>query len=357
MTIRDFILEPQTSRVIFGIGTLSQVEAELKRLGVQRAMLLATPEQAIEAEAKVGGPLIATIFAGATMHTPVGVTEVALAQMLAADADGLVSFGGGSTVGLGKALAIRTGKPHLAIPTTYAGSEMTSILGETADGVKTTRRDPGILPKVVIYDAALTLGLPLAMTVTSGLNAMAHAVEALYADDRNPVVEYLAESALTAFASALPVLIDNPTNADARRSALYGAWACGTCLGQVSMGLHHKLAHVLGGSFELPHAQTHAVLLPHVTSFNAVVVGKELAGLSRALGTTRDPGAALHDLATSLGAPLRLSDFGFGKADAAHAAEIALRVPYPNPRTYDVADVTRILLSAFQGDRPGAAHG
>jgi maleylacetate reductase len=352
MSTRSFIFEPQKSRVIFGEGTLARVEEELARLGVQRALLLSTPQQANEANAKLAGARVAATFSGATMHTPVSVTGTALAKMKEVEADGLISFGGGSTVGLGKALAMRSGLPHLAVPTTYAGSEMTPILGETENGTKTTRRDPAILPKTVIYDVSLTLGLPLDMTITSGLNAMAHAVEALYATDRNPVVEYLAESALTAFASALPTLTKDATNASARQAAFYGAWACGTCLGQVSMGLHHKLAHVLGGSFDLPHAQTHAVLLPHVTTFNAVVAGSELSGLSRALGVTGDPGAALYDLAARLGAPLRLSDFGFTEADADRAAEIALRVPYANPRPFGEAEIARLLKAAVRGDRP-----
>jgi maleylacetate reductase len=358
MTPRDFIMEPQASRVIFGDGTLARVDDELARLGVHRAVLLSTPEQAAQARDAVSSRRIVDRLDKAVMHTPLSVTEAALAQLRQTAADGIVSFGGGSTTGLGKALALRSGLPHLTIPTTYAGSEMTPILGETDAGVKTTRRDPAILPKTVIYDVSLTLGLPVAMSVTSGLNAMAHAVEALYAADRNPVVEHLAEQALSAFAAALPVLVTDPANAAARRRALYGAWACGTCLGQVAMGLHHKLAHVLGGSFDLPHAPTHAVLLPHVTSFNAAAAPVELAAVSRALEVSGDPGAALYDFAAALGAPLRLADFGFTDADADRAAEIAVRVPYANPRPFDAADILRLLKAAVRGDRPqGASNG
>ena len=232
------------------------------------------------------------------MHTPVEATEAALAAYAAAAADCVVSLGGGSTIGLGKAIAVRTGADQVAVPTTYAGSEMTDILGETAEGRKTTRRDPAIRPETVIYDVALTMGLPPALTASSGLNALAHAVEALYAPDRNPVMTLFAAEAVAALAEALPALAVAPGDRAARGRALYGAWLCGAALGGTTMALHHKLCHVLGGAFGLPHSETHAVILPHAAAYNAPAAGALLAPVSAALGGAA-PGPGLYDLAAA----------------------------------------------------------
>ncbi|HLQ19306.1 MAG TPA: iron-containing alcohol dehydrogenase, partial [Tabrizicola sp.] len=246
---RPFVFPGLTTRVVFGHGTLAQVPDEVARLGHSRALVLSTPHQKAEAQALAGrlGDKAAGVFAGAAMHTPVEVTEEAVGAFRAAQADCVVSLGGGSTTGLGKAIAVRTGADQVVIPTTYAGSEMTDILGETAGGEKTTRRDPAIRPEVVVYDVDLTLTLPVALTVTSALNAIAHAMEALYAPDRNPVIQAMVREALPAFRDALPALAENPQDHEARSGALYAAWCCSTALGYVSMALHHKLAHVLGG--------------------------------------------------------------------------------------------------------------
>ena len=200
------------------------------------------------------------------MHTPTDVTERGLARARELDADCLVALGGGSTTGLGKAIALRTDLPQVAVPTTYAGSEATPILGETVGGRKTTLRSPKVLPEVIVYDVDLTLTLPASLSATSGINAIAHAVEALYAKEANPVVSMLATAGIAALARALPRIAADLRDLDARSDALYGAWACGTCLGSVGMALHHKLCHVLGGTFDLPHAETHAVVLPHAVA-------------------------------------------------------------------------------------------
>ena len=233
---------------------------------------------------------------------------------------------GGSTTGLGKAIAVRTGADQVVIPTTYAGSEMTDILGETSGGEKTTRRDPAILPETVIYDVDLTMSFPASLTVTSGLNAMAHAAEALYAPDRNPVISQLAAEGIRALSRALPGVSADPGDREARATALYGAWLCGVALGGASMALHHKLCHTLGGSFDLPHAETHAVVLPHSIGFNAVAAADLLAPVSAALGGS--PGAALFDFAARLGAPTKLKELGLREADLDRAADIAVKNAY-----------------------------
>lgn len=352
--MRAFTWTGLPSRVVFGEGTLAQLPAELDRLGLKRVLVLATPQQAGSAQALVDalGGRAAGIFAEAAMHTPVEITERAMAQVQALGVDGTVAVGGGSTIGLGKAIALRTDLPQVAVPTTYAGSEMTTILGETAGGEKRTLRSLKVLPEVVIYDVSLTLSLPPALSATSGLNAIAHAVEALYAPDTNPVVALMAEEAIGALARGLPRVVAAPHDVQGRSDALYGAWLCGTVLGMVAMSLHHKLCHVLGGSFGLPHAETHAVVLPHATAYNAAHAPDAMARIARALGAA-DAAMGLHELAKRLGAPTALRDLGLKEADLDRAAQIASRDPYANPRPIERAGIRKLLSDAWAGRPPG----
>ncbi|HPG23437.1 MAG TPA: maleylacetate reductase [Amaricoccus sp.] len=353
MDARNFTYRGSPARIVFGAGSLDRVAEIIESLGCARALVLSTPQQAEDAErlAQTLGALAVSVFARAAMHTPVEITNEAVAAMRAAGADCTVAFGGGSTTGLGKAIAYRLDTVQIAVPTTYAGSEATPILGQTEHGEKTTVRDASILPEAVIYDPALTLGLPYAMSVTSGLNAMAHAAEALYARDRNPISTLMAIEGLRAFVEALPVLGTEPRNMAARSDALFGAWLCGTVLGAVGMSLHHKLCHVLGGSFDLPHAETHAVILPHAIRYNEAAAGAELRPITEMLGQA-SPGQALHDFATSLGAPVALRDLGMAEADLPRAAEIATRNAYWSPRAIDRAGILDLLTAAWRGERP-----
>ena len=350
---RPFIFPGLTTRVVFGHGTLAQVPDEVARLGHSRALVLSTPHQQAEAEAlaKRLGPKAAGVFAGAAMHTPTDVTDQAIAAFHDAKADCVVALGGGSTTGLGKAIAVRTGADQIVVPTTYAGSEMTDILGETAGGEKTTRRDPAIRPEVVVYDVDLTLTLPVALTVTSALNAIAHAMEGFYAPDRNPVTEALSRDAMLAFRDALPALATDPQDKEARAKALYAAWGCSLTLGQVTMALHHKLAHVLGGSFGLPHAETHAVLLPHTTAYNEAAVDGLLHPIADTFGHG-SAGKGLWHFAKSLNAPLRLSDLGLTALDLDRAADIATKNPYANPRPVTRDGIRQLLQQAYDGHCP-----
>lgn len=349
---RPFTFPGLTTRVVFGHGTLAQLPDEVARLGHSRALVLSTPHQEAEAQALADrlGDKAAGVFAGAAMHTPVEVTEEAVGAFRAVQADCVVSLGGGSTTGLGKAIAVRTGADQIVVPTTYAGSEMTDILGETAGGEKTTRRDAAIRPEVVVYDVDLTLTLPVALTVTSALNAIAHAMEGFYAPDRHPITEALSRDAMVAFRDALPVLVTAPQDKEARAKALYAAWGCSLTLGHVTMALHHKLAHVLGGSFGLPHAETHAVLLPHTTAYNEPAVGDLLQPIADTFGGSA--GAGLWHFAESVGAPLRLADLGLKETDLDRAAEIATKNPYANPRPVSRDCIRQLLQQAYDGHCP-----
>lgn len=340
-------------RVAFGAGIRRSIASELASLGGSRALILSTPQQSGIASdiAATLGAAAAGIFCKAAMHTPVTVTLEALDHLSACKADCLVAVGGGSTTGLGKALAYRTDLPQIVIPTTYAGSEATSILGQTEDGVKTTLNDPKVLPEVILYDPELVVSLPIGMTVTSGLNAMAHAAEALYAQTRSAATDALAIKGLEAFVKGLPAVIGTPDDLAAREQTLRGAWACGTVLGQVGMGLHHKLCHTLGGSFDLPHAQTHAIVLPHAIAYNARSAAAELAPITALLGGD-NAGVALYDFAKSLGAPLALSDLGLKEADLDRATDLATSKPYPNPHPVTAPDIRILLQAAWAGETP-----
>lgn len=340
-------------KVRFGPGSRHAVGEEVDGLSCSRAMVLSTPEQsdAALAVAETLGARAVGVYSKAAMHTPLAVTEDALSHVKEADADCVVSVGGGSTTGLGKAIAYRTDLPQVVIPTTYAGSEATPILGETADGAKTTLTDPKVQPEVIIYDAELVRSLPQDMTVTSALNAMAHAVEALYARDRNPVSSLLAIEGLKAFRDGLPAVHENPDNLDARSQTLYGAFLCGTVLGQVGMALHHKLCHTLGGAFDLPHAQTHAVLLPHTAGYNFEAVPDLLAPVSQTFGGTH-AGAGLYAFARDMKAPLALKEFGLTEADLGKAADLAAQNPYWNPRPVERDQILALLKRAWAGDPP-----
>lgn len=350
--MKSFTYAGNPAGILFGSGRSAEVGSAVEALGCRRALVLSTPHQKADAEALSErlGSLSVGVFSGAVMHTPVDVTETALKVVSETGADCVVSLGGGSTTGLGKAIAYRTDLPQVVIPTTYAGSEVTPILGQTEGGRKTTVRHASILPEVVIYDPDLTLGLPVGTSVTSGLNAMAHAVEGLYAQDRNPVSTLMALDGLRAFRDSLPVLVKNPEDTDARAEALYGAWLCGTVLGTVGMALHHKICHTLGGSFDTPHAETHAVMLPHTAAFNAKAAQAELAAAAELFGGSI--GGGLWDFAKSIGAPLSLKDFGLTEADLDRAADIATENPYWNPRPIDRTSIRTLLQHAWEGVRP-----
>jgi maleylacetate reductase len=351
---RTFTYQGSAAHIVFGAGRSRTAGEWVEKLGCSRALVLSTPHQKADAEqlAATLGPLSAGVFAGAVMHTPVDVTETAMQAVKETNADCVVSLGGGSTTGLGKAIAYRTDLPQIVIPTTYAGSEVTSILGQTEGGRKTTVKDPKILPEVVIYDPELTTGLPVGMSVTSGLNAMAHAVEALYAQDRNPISSLMATEGLRAFATALPAIIANPSDLSVRADGLYGAWLCGTVLGTVGMALHHKICHTLGGTFDTPHADTHAIMLPHTAAFNAVAVPDLLKPVADIFGGS--VGGGLWDFAKSIGAPLALRDLGLTEADLDKAAGIATENPYWNPRPIDLTSIRALLQGAWEGSRPTA---
>jgi alcohol dehydrogenase class IV len=349
----EFAYDQPPARVIFGVGSLSQLPEEVRRIGARRALVLSTPEQAAEASAVASalGETAAGVFARAAMHVPIETAREARQAAKELGADCCVALGGGSTIGLGKAIALESGLPIIAVPTTYAGSEMTPIYGLTEGGVKKTGRDPRVLPRTVVYDPSLTVTLPPGLSATSGINAIAHCVEGLYAENANPVMNLFAAEGIRALSRSLPVVVREPGNLEARSDTVYGAWLAGAVLGSVGMALHHKLCHTLGGAFNLPHAEVHTVILPYAVAYNREAAPEAMRTAAAALGAD-DPARGLYDLAASLGAPLSLRELGMPRTGLDRAARLATENPYYNPRPVTYEDLRTLLEQAFEGRPP-----
>jgi maleylacetate reductase len=295
---RSFTYQALPMRVVFGAGALGRLPDEVANLGLTRVLVLCSPEQQDTGRAVAAalGERAAGVLPEARMHVPIEVAQQARERASELGADGCVAVGGGSAIGLGKAIALEHGLPVIAVPTTYAGSEMTPVWGLTEGAQKRTGRDIRVLPRSVLYDPELTLSLPPGMSATSGINAVAHAVEALYAPDATPIISLMAEEGVRALVAALPRVVADGHDIEARGEAQYGAWLCGAVLAATTMSLHHKLCHALGGTLDLPHAATHTVVLPHALAYNQPAAPDAVAALSRALGGTPDPAYELWEL-------------------------------------------------------------
>jgi len=327
--LKPFVFTGLASRVVFGAGSVRELPAEIERLGAKRALLLTTPGRASMVSA-IGKHLkVAGIYDKVVMHTPIEAATEARNLAASLNADCCIAVGGGSTIGFGKAIALTSGLPVVAVPTTYSGSEMTTIWGISENNLKKTGRDPKVLPRVVVYDPELTLDLPAAVSAASGMNAIAHCAEALYAHDGNPIVSLMAEEGIRALSESLPRIISD-----------------GCTIATTSVALHHKLCHVLGG-FGLPHAETHSIVLPHALKYNSEAAPEAMQRIANAL-----QGKNLWDLQKGLGLPMRLADIGMNEADIERAARLAVAAPYPNPRKVEYDPVLELLRNAWEGRRP-----
>ena len=347
MKAEAFTHDVPPQRVVFASGALTRVGDEAARLKIERALVIATPGSGARLGKKVSellGSRAAGLHAEAVVHVPKAVAEAGLAAARDKRADGLIAVGGGSAIGLAKAIALDTGLPILAIPTTYSGSEATPIIGMTDGERKITGRDVKVVPRTIIYDPDLTLGLPAAVSAASGMNAIAHCVEALWVDSRTPVTVALATEAMRRFAHNLPAVVADGANIAARGECLVGAWLAGTVLSS-GTALHHKLAHVLGG-LGLPHAETHAIMLPQVMRFNLDAASEAKARLQDALGSD-DPAGAVAAMLKKFPIPQRLRDVGFDAAKADFVAgEIAVAA-ITAPRPASASDVRELLAAAY----------
>ena len=345
-----FVYDAPPGRVVFGVGSVAQLGEEVDRLGGRRVLAIAG-KRAIDGLLERLGGRWAASFTDVQQHVPVEAATRATAAAAAAGADCLVAMGGGSATGLAKAVALKHQAPIVAVPTTYAGSEVTPIYGLTGPDGKHTGRDLRVLPRTVLYDPALTTGLPPQVTGPSGMNALAHAVEALYAPGANPVTSLLGEEGARVLHDALPRAVADPASLPARSDALLGAWLGGASLAGAGVGIHHQLCHLLGGAYRLPHAELHAVVLPHAVHFVAPAARPQLARLADRLGVD-DVAGAIWDLGRRLGTPASLAELGLPEAELDRAATRAVARVVQTPRRAGVSDLRALLGAAWQGRRP-----
>jgi len=351
---RGFVEELTAARVVFGAGTRHRVAAECERLGLGRVLLIGGGSSArVLQEVRAAlGPRCVGIFDDVAQHVPAERAESCVALARERGADGAVAVGGGSAIGFAKLVALRLGLPILAVPTTLAGSEMTPVHGVTADGVKRTGSDPVVQPKVVVYDPELLMTLPAPLLASSGMNALAHAVESLWLPTATPYSEAVASAAISTLAASLPeaVAVDAPLAARAR--SMVGAHLGSLALGATGTGLHHRICHVLGGTFGLPHADVHAAVLPHVAAFNLPYAPSAAAAAARALGTHGSSAGTIFDLARRIGAATSLASLGLGETDVRAVVDAVSAAPPANPRPVDPDDLATALAAAWRGDRP-----
>lgn len=348
-----FVHDSLPQRVCFGSGeAAAHLRTEIGHLGASRVMVIASKRDIALVDTITGDLPVTLRHDEVVMHVPVEVADRARDAAAAARADAVVSIGGGSATGLAKAIAMTSGLPVIAVPTTYAGSEATPVWGLTEGAVKTTGTDPRVLPKVVVYDAALTLSLPVDLSVASGLNALAHSVDAMWAPKADPINAALAAEGIRALAAGLPKVAANPRDIAGREEALYASYLSAVAFASAGSALHHKICHVLGGKYNLPHAQTHATVLPYVLAFNA----GEAPEAARRIAASFGSGSALDGLQrlrSALDAPRALADYGFAAADIpAAAAAILPAVPPSNPRPVTTADLETLLRAALTGADP-----
>lgn len=355
MFTQRFVYDALPGRVVFEAGAArTRLVGEVERLGASRVLLVASASEeplARELVAPFAGR-VAGVFTGVRPHVPAAVAEAARALAGSVSADTLLCIGGGSTTGTAKAVALTTGLPILAVPTTYAGSEVTPVWGLTEQSRKTTGTDHRVLPRTVVYDPELTVSLPAELSAASGLNAMAHCVEAYWAPRRNPISALAAEEGIAALAAGLPAVVADPGDLAARERLLYGAYLAGSALAVSGTGLHHKICHALGGAYDLPHARTHAIVLPHVLAFNAPAAPHATARIAQALGAN-DAVSGLRYLAARLGIPTGLRELGMREE---HVDEIVAlvqhAVPADNPRTADRVALHELIHAAWAGAPP-----
>lgn len=340
-------------RVLFGAGqAASHLAEEVERLGSQRVMVI-TSGSAQDAAKQITQQIdVALHYDDVVMHVPIETAETARAAAAEANIDLLVCIGGGSATGLAKAIALTSGIPIIAIPTTYSGSEGTNVWGLTEAARKKTGSDDRVLPATVIYDSDLTVSLPVELSVASGLNGMAHCIDALWGPHADPINAALATEGIRALADGLSQIVESSQATDGRDQALYGAYLAAVSFTSAGSGMHHKICHVLGGTFNLPHAQTHATVLPYVLAFNAANAPEAEQRIAAAFGSATAL-AGLQKLRAKLSAPKALKDYGFTAEDIAEAVQISLPlIPANNPREVTSENLTELLQAALTGEDP-----
>lgn len=347
--VPSFVHVSHPRRVVFGVGALAGIAQEVAALGCERVVVV-TGGAAREVGAGVAGLLgsrCVSVLDEVRQHVPEDLAAAAVEEVKGVGGDGLCSVGGGSATGLAKAVAVELDLPIVAVPTTYAGSEMTPVWGITGEH-KRTGRDARAAPRAVVYDPEITIGLPPRVSAASGLNALAHAVGALLSG-RDPVASLHAAEAIRMLAAALPEVVSTPGDLPARTRVQFGAYLAASALEAGDLaGIHHPLCHILGGTYRLIHADVHAVLLPHTLAYEQQR-NPEGAARVRAAVEAADPALMVWELARRVGAPAGLAEVGLpagATAEAAARAAEGLGV--------DAGRIRRLLDDAHRGGPPPA---
>jgi len=350
--MEGFIRESLPMRVVFGEGVFAELGNEIQRLGAIQPFLISHGSGQLTDLACSLFPRWAGVWTDVRQHVPTELADRCCQAITDAGADLLVAVGGGSATGLAKAVAHRSGLKILCVPTTYAGSEMTPIWGQTDGRSKITARHPGVLPAAVIYDPTLVFGLRRQVVAASGMNALAHCVEALYAPQADPLTSLMATEGARLLFEYLPAAVNGPAGIGLSE-IMWASCLAGSVLGTVGGSLHHSLCHLLGGLHDLPHAETHAVVLPHVLSYLMDDVKLQLRPLAETLGVRVElvPGS-VWDLAVSLGAPTGLGDLGITKADVDEIVQQLMERNPPSPRPLVVGEATDLVHCLVDGARP-----
>jgi alcohol dehydrogenase class IV len=372
--------------IIFGTGSLAQLGEVVDRFRWQRLLLCSTGSlrrggQIAELERALGERLVAS-YEHIQPHVPDFQVAEALALAETHQIDGVIGFGGGSAIGMAKAVSRALEKkrsgtqeypiapiqqplvPVIAIPTTYAGSEMTPVYGVTRqiDGEprKVTVTDVRVTPKLTLYDPLLTLQLSPEMTASTGINALAHCIEALYSITRNPFSTAAALQGIRSINSALPRCYAAGNDVEARAEMLTGSFLAATALAHVTMAIHHGLCHVLGGTAGVPHGVANSIILPHAMRFNLDATAHQLAQVAEAMGigtagtiveaAAEDVIQQIYRLIRQLNLPQHLRDVGVQEADLPRLAQIAFqsRTVQSNPKPVrDAGEIEAILRAAW----------
>ena len=346
------------SRAIFGAGKIETLKDEIEALGASRALICCSPgrTETVKELTSTLGKLSAGICARALPFTPFEAAEEGRHMATETKADCLISYGGGNAVGFAKAIALELDIPIIAVATTLSGSETTALQGIIKDGKRVQNASPRMQARTLIYDPELTIEVPMEVLIPSGMNSMAHAVGAMVADNGNPVSRLCAQEGIRTMSSALRQMVKDPHDLDARNSAFYGAWLNANTLKLAPGGVnvHHKLCHVLGGGFGLPHAEVHTVILPHSTAYNSKAVPQAMQGISAALGDeTGDTAGSLYDLERDIGAPTSLRDVGLAENALDEVADqVATDSYYSNPCPIEREAIRELLENAWHGKRP-----
>jgi alcohol dehydrogenase class IV len=347
--VKSFEYDSLPGRVVFGLGKRSELANEVRRLGARRVLLIADPhdEARLHEFRELLGELCVTTFTDVVQHVPRAKATEAIALAREFRVDATVSLGGGSATGFSKAVALELATPQVCVPTTYAGSELTPIWGMTEGDKKRTGRDLKVLPTTVIYDAELTIGLPVEIAGPSAMNALAHAAEGLYANGANPVTSLVALESVRVLYEHVPLMCADPDDIEQRSYVLYGAYLAGATLAVAGTDLHHRTNHILGGLFNLDHGKMNAVVLPYALAVNKPAIAESYARLSDALGG--DAASAVFDLARRINAPRSLAEIGMPSDGIEIAVPLVVEASQKNVWPMNDDQVRNFLRAAYEG--------